>query len=62
MGLLHYIPYMSTLNDMNKATDKFKNKCRDDWEKTKSMPRKLKKKERKNILMLWRIANYNPFS
>lgn len=34
-------------------------RLRNEWEKTKSMPRKLKKRRRKEILTDWAIADYD---
>ncbi len=41
--------------------DRWKDCLRKEWEETKTMPRKMKKRRRKEILLDWRFASYDPF-
>ena len=41
--------------------DKWKDRLRSEWEETKKMPRKMKKRRRKEIIFDWHLASYDPF-
>jgi len=49
---------MSFMSDMEQANDKMEKRIFSDWEKTKSMPRKMKKMKRKDLnveysILMW---------
>ena len=48
-------------SDMEKNMEDWKDRLLVDWEESKKMPRKMKKKARKSILLNWSIACYDPF-
>lgn len=53
---------MGQISKYKQAQEMFKQKVLDDWDKTIKMPRKMKKKRRKELELEWRIACYDPFN
>lgn len=52
------------LNELQKFGDnqkEWQKRILEDWGKTYDMPRKMKKRRRKELLLDWSFANYNPF-
>jgi hypothetical protein len=47
--------------EMHESNATWKKRIREDWEKTKKYPRKKKKRIRKDLLISWSIASYDPF-
>ena len=52
---------MNQMNKMKQAQEKYKQRIFEDWGKTIKMPRKMKKRRRKELNLEWRIACYDPF-
>jgi len=52
---------MSMIDDINSRNELEKDKIREEWSKSRKYPRKKKKKVRKELLLDWRIASWNPF-
>ena len=48
-------------NDMQSNMDEWKERILVQWEESKKMPRKKKKKVRKSLLVDWSIASYDLF-
>ena len=48
-------------NDMQSNMDEWKERILVQWEESKKMPRKKKKKVRKSLLVDWSIACWKPF-
>jgi hypothetical protein len=46
---------------MDQNRENWKEQILQKWEESKKMPRKMKKKVRKELLLDWSIANYDPF-
>lgn len=40
--------------------EEWKDRLRKEWQDTKKMPRKMKKRRRKEIMIDWSIANWSP--
>ena len=61
--------YMSTLlslgftmqSEMKANMEEWKDRIRNQWEESKNFPRKKKKRVRKELLLDWSIACWNPF-
>jgi hypothetical protein len=53
---------LQSMNEMKTQQEEWKDRLLKEWEESKKMPRKLKKKRRKEILIDWSIANYDPFN
>lgn len=51
---------LSMMNDMTEGQERWKQRIRDEWEKSKNYPRKKKKKVRKELLLDWSFANWSP--
>lgn len=49
------------MNEIEISNEEWKKRIRDEWEKSKNYPRKKKKRVRKELLLDWSIANWNPF-
>lgn len=49
------------MNEIEIHNDEWKKRIRDEWEKSKNYPRKKKKRVRKELILNWSIANWNPF-
>jgi hypothetical protein len=52
---------LSMMNDMTEGQERWKQRIRDEWEKSKNYPRKKKKRVRKELLLDWAFANWSPF-
>lgn len=52
---------LTMLSDMNKQNQMWKDRIRKQWKESQNLPRKKKKMVRKNLLLEWQIANYDPF-
>jgi len=52
---------MSMMEDMKTQSEERKEQILQKWEETKKMPRKMKKRVRKELLLDWSIACWNPF-
>lgn len=52
---------LSFMNEIETRNEEWKKRIRDEWEKSKNYPRKKKKRVRKELLIDWSIANWNPF-
>ena len=52
---------LGLLQDLEEGREDWKNQIAIKWEASKKMPRKKKKKVRKELLIDWSIANYDPF-
>lgn len=52
---------MSMFTEYEENKKKFKEKILNEWDETKNMPRKMKKRVRKKLELEWAIANYDPF-
>ena len=52
---------MSMMEDMKTQSKERKELILAEWEKSKKYPRKKKKKVRKELLLDWSIANWDPF-
>jgi hypothetical protein len=48
--------------EMDAMQEDWKERILKQWEESKKMPRKKKKKIRKELLLEWSIANYDPFN
>jgi len=48
-------------NNMKSNMDEWKERILNDWEKSKKMPRKMKKRVRRELNVDWSIANWDPF-
>lgn len=53
---------MQAMNQIEANTEEWKDRLRKEWQETKNMPRKMKKRRRKEILIDWSIANWSPFN
>lgn len=51
---------MIMLNQMKEQNRQWKSRIRKQWKESQNFPRKMKKKVRKNLLLEWQIANYDP--
>lgn len=47
---------------MEANMEEWKDRLRQEWQETKKMPRKMKKRRRKEILLDWTIANWSSFN
>jgi hypothetical protein len=52
---------MSMMEDMKTQSEQRKEEILIKWEETKKMPRKMKKRVRKELQLDWSIACWNPF-
>ncbi len=52
---------MSMMADMQHQSEDWKKRIRAKWEESKNYPRKKKKRVRKELLLEWSIACYDPF-
>ena len=52
---------MSMMDDMKTQSEERKEQILIKWEESKKMPRKMKKRVRKELLLDWSIANWDPF-
>jgi hypothetical protein len=52
---------MSMMNDMKTQSEQRKKEILAKWEETKNMPRKMKKRVRKELQLDWSIACWDPF-
>ena len=52
---------LSFQNEMDVMQEDWKDRILKKWEESKKMPRKMKKRVRKELLLDWSIANYDPF-
>lgn len=52
---------MSMMEDIKTQSEERKEQILQKWEESKKMPRKMKKRVRKELLLDWSIANYDPF-
>ena len=52
---------MSMMEDMKTQSEERKEQILIKWEETKKMPRKMKKRVRKELQLDWAIANWDPF-
>lgn len=50
-----------TQAEQDQMTEKWKVRIRKEWGESKKMPRKMKKRVRKSLLLDWQFANYDPF-
>lgn len=48
-------------NEFSHNQEKEKERILKEWENSKNYPRKKKKRVRKELLIEWSFANYNPF-
>ena len=48
-------------SNMEANNEMKKDRIREQWEESKKFPRKKKKQVRKELLLDWSIANWNPF-
>ena len=51
----------SMMEDMKTQSEERKELILQKWEESKKMPRKMKKRVRKELLLDWSIANWDPF-
>jgi hypothetical protein len=54
-------PFMSQLNLLESKQEEWKERILKEWEESKNLPRKKKKQRRKELLLDWSFATYNPF-
>jgi len=47
---------------INDYQNDWKERIKQQWQESKSLPRKQKKAKRKELNLDWSIANYNPFN
>ena len=52
---------MSMMEDMKTQSEQRKEEILTKWEESKKMPRKMKKRVRKELNVDWAIANWDPF-
>jgi hypothetical protein len=52
---------MSMMQDIKTQSEERKELILQKWEESKKMPRKMKKRVRKELLIDWSIANWDPF-
>jgi len=52
---------MSMMEDMKTQSEQRKEEILIKWEESKKMPRKMKKRVRKELNVDWAIANWDPF-
>lgn len=52
---------LSMMEDMKSQSEQRKEEILLKWEETKKMPRKMKKRVRKELQIDWAIANWDPF-
>ena len=52
---------MSMMEDMKTQSEERKELILQKWEESKKMPRKMKKRVRKELQLDWSIANWDPF-
>ena len=52
---------MSMMEDMKTQSEERKEQILIKWEESKKMPRKMKKRVRKELNVDWAIANWDPF-
>ena len=52
---------MSMMEDMKTQSEQRKELILAEWEESKKMPRKMKKRVRKELNVDWAIANWDPF-
>lgn len=53
---------LQSMNEIEERNEQWKERLRKEWQETKKMPRKMKKRRRKEILIDWSIANWSPFN
>lgn len=51
---------LTMLSNMKKQNQMWKDRIRRQWKESQNFPRKKKKMVRKNLLLEWQIANYDP--
>ena len=51
---------LTMMSQMEANMDEWKDRIRKEWENSKNYPRKKKKRVRKELLLDWSIANWNP--
>ena len=57
-----YISFaMTMMIEMQENQKRHKEKILAEWEESKNMPRKMKKRVRKRLNIEWAIASYDPF-
>ena len=60
-----YTPFLGMVLDqidkMDEAKETFRDRVIKEWEESKKLPRKKKKAKRKELLLDWGIANWEPF-
>ena len=66
MNGLGFLSYALTTADninsvMNKGREDWKARILEEYSKTYKMPRKMKKRKRKELNSEWSLANYDPF-
>jgi len=54
-------PFIDMLAEMKIMQENRKKSIKEDWKKSINYPRKMKKRIRKELLLDWSIANYDPF-
>lgn len=61
-GLLtkYFYSIMSDISFVQEKQEAWKKQILKEYEKTYDMPRKMKKRRRKELNLNWRIANYDP--
>ena len=52
---------LSMMEDMKTQSEQRKEEILLKWQETKNMPRKMKKRVRKELQLDWAIANWDPF-
>jgi hypothetical protein len=52
---------MNYMAEMKQCSEDWKKRIRAKWEESKNYPRKKKKKVRKELLIEWNLACYDPF-
>ena len=53
---------MVLMAEQQEMRKEWKERILNDWEKTIQMPRKMKKKRRKHLMLEFNIASYDPFN
>jgi len=53
--------FLGQMAGVKAGQDRWKDKLRKEWQETKTMPRKMKKRRRKEIMHDWSFASYDPF-
>ena len=53
---------LSDAYDISQNQNEWKERIKKEWEESKKLPRKKKKQKRKELLVDWNIANWDPFN